>query len=132
MAHCRDEMEARHTVLQQFERCASDSERLWLVDLVAPDAERWAALFIDDGLFPSSSPAAALRVASALNEYNVHSGVAFEAGQPEKSRFLADGVDSETTCMLQTALGGSIFDGSPFVVTQTQPLGNPITAAPGL
>ena len=112
-------------ILRQFRRCASDSERLWLVDLLAPESERWATLFIDDAGFPASSPAAAVIMTRPLHDYNVHNGVVFEAGQPQKTRFLMDGVPDAVMAACQTAIEGSILGGSPAVVAATRVLGLP-------
>ena len=128
----KDLSAARAEILQQFHRCASDSERLWLSDLLAPESDRWATLFIDDAGFPASSPAAAVVMTRPLHEYNVYNGVVFEAGQPEKTRFLMDNVPDAVMSACQSAIKDTILGGSPSVVAATRMLGLPLAATQGL
>ena len=108
-----------------FLRCASDSERLWLLDLLAPQAESHSSLFIDDAQFGASSPAAAPRLSKGLDAYARSTGVVFETGLEDKTRFVLDGVGPAVAGECYSSLAHSILGGSPAVVPATVVLGAP-------
>ena len=90
---------------------ASDAERLLVLDWVASPAEQPLYLFIDDGRFSFSSPAAALAGLQALTSYAKARGVVFECGVNEKSLVLADGIVLLSAFI--SALQGSLLGGTP-------------------
>jgi hypothetical protein len=94
------------------------------------EAEPSASLFVDDGQFGASSPAAGVIVVNGLNDYAVSTGVVFETGQADKTRFMVDGATQPTVAAFSLALQHSILGGSPSVVGETVALGGPKGTAP--
>ena len=115
------------TIKRCFSECASDAERLWLLDLLGSAHDASVALMVDDVHMRSSHPAICLKQLEALHTYGTTFGVVFETGDAAKTSFLADGLQMCDRTLLQEAASGSLQAGTPTLVNQTNFLGVPQT-----
>ena len=112
-----------HLLLLQ--RCASDAERLWLLDLLALSAGSCPAFIVDDVFLRSSHPAASLLQMDMLDHYACTQGVVFETGGSSKSVVAPDGLAISEIHCLKDCLRSSLQGGTPEVVSANTFLGVP-------
>ena len=103
--------------------CASDAERLLLLDWM--DSSRLLAqgLFIDDIRTRFSSPAAALVGISCLSSYASAAGVVFECGDVTKCCVIVDGMVASSLHAFKNKLRGTLQGDTPCVASQSKFLG---------
>ena len=81
---------------------------------------------MDDALFRSSNPAAALRVVQAVSAAAERTGLVYETGDEGKSAILADGLPQATVDELQASSAGTLMGGSPRTPNEATLLGVPL------
>ena len=99
-----------------MQRCASDAERLLVLDIVGGNPHGGVhALFIDDGRFRLSSPAACLAAVKAVSQAGVGHGLVYDCSAPGKNIVFTDGVVEHDRLALQDALHEALMGGTPSV-----------------
>jgi len=118
---------AVHTTVRNiFQACASDAERLLLLDMTAEESGPQSQLFVDDGRFRTSCATAAAWVADGLTEYAECHGVVFPTGPKEKCVVVADHNGESSAAALSQTLHERLQGGTPTVVPKAEQLGVPV------
>ena len=98
-----------------LQSCASDAERLVLLDWTYDGWSCSPWLFVDDCRDDKSSPAVGLLSVRAMSNYVASTGVVYECGSKSKSFVATCGISQAGRTRLACELAGALQGGTPAV-----------------